>query len=210
MDGRYDDRYHSDNDTDGTLGRIGAILTMERGVRMMLLRPLKLLTGGLAAICEWANGDHRIIPRHRLDGVSSLTYGEVYRAAVALHGPGTKVRIWHDGSGYILPPPPYREEENLYSFEHEFQLRNLLPSLGTMTPKEWRRIRGMMEPAPMFCSMPGCLVTDGLIECRVRDGNIILCPYCRAEPADNHCKEEDDGKAKLVVYNRVMNGHIIT
>lgn len=146
-----------------------------------MLRPLKLLTGGFAAVRDWANGNRRIIPRRRGDGISSLTYGEVHRAAVAFHGPGTKVCIWHDGSGHILPPPPYREEEWLYRFDHEFQLRNLLPSLGAMTLKEWQRrstIRGQ-EATPMFCSMPGCLATDGLVEHRVKGDIIALCPYCR-------------------------------
>lgn len=103
---------------------------------------MKLLSGGIAAIRDWASGGGRAIPRHPKDGRSSLTYGGVRRAAVALHGPGTKVRMWHDGSGHILPPPPYREEENLYGFEHEFQLRRQLPSLGTMTMEEWYAAKG--------------------------------------------------------------------
>lgn len=98
---------------------------------------LRLLTGVASAMCDWAAGGRRTIPRHRDDGKSSLTYGEVRRAAVALHGPGTRVRIWRDGSGHLLPPPPYREEEWLHGFEHEFQLRRLLLSLGTMTLEEW-------------------------------------------------------------------------
>ena len=161
----------------------------------MMLGPLKLLTGGFAAVRDWANGGHRVIPRRPDDGVSSLTYGEVRRAAVAIHGPGTKVRIWHDGSGHILPPTPYREEEWLYRFEHEFQLRNLLPSLGTMTLEEWRpdycslmqaqdglnNTIEMAKAPATFCSMPGCLATDRLVGYRVKGDIITLCPHCRDE-----------------------------
>ena len=89
-------------------------------------------------IRNWVGGGHRVIPRHSADGTSKLTYGEVRRAAVAKHGTGTKVYIWYDGSGHILPPPPYREEENLYSFDNEFQLRRKLPSLGVISLEEWR------------------------------------------------------------------------
>ena len=99
---------------------------------------LKLVTARLAALFNLVTGGSRVIPRHLDDGVSKLTYGEVQRAAVARHGVGTKVRIWHDGSGHLLPPPPYREEEWLYSFDNEFQLRRLLPSLGVITLEEWR------------------------------------------------------------------------
>ncbi len=101
------------------------------------MTPLRLLTGTAAAIRDWANGGRRAIPCRSGDGMSTLTYGEVRRAAVALHGPGTRVRIRHDGSGHLLPPPPYREEEWLYSFGNESQLRRLLPSLGVMTQEEW-------------------------------------------------------------------------
>ncbi len=47
------------------------------------------------------------------------------------------MRLWHDGSGHLLPPPPpYREEEEaLYGFGNELQLRRLLPSLGVMSPE---------------------------------------------------------------------------
>ena len=99
---------------------------------------LKLAAGGFAALHNWVTGGRKVIPRRRKDGRSKLTYGEVRRAAVTNHGAGTKVRICRDGSGHILPPPPYREEENLYSFDNEFQLRRLLPSLGIMTLEEWR------------------------------------------------------------------------
>ena len=99
---------------------------------------LKLLAAEFAALRDWVTGGHRTIPRHPDDGISGLTYGEVRRAAVVTRGAGTKVRIWHDGSGHLLPPLPYREEEWLYSFDNEFQLRRLLPALGVMTLEEWR------------------------------------------------------------------------
>lgn len=102
------------------------------------MKPLKLLTGGFAALLDWTNGGRRVIPYRRRSVAPSLTWGEVRRAAVALHGPGTKVRIWSDGSGHLLPPPPYREEERRYVFDNEFHLRRLLPSLGAITMEEWK------------------------------------------------------------------------
>lgn len=124
------------------------------------MRLLRLLTGVAAGVRDALSGGRRVIPRRPGHGTSTLTYGEVRRAAVALHGPGTKVRIWHDGSGHLLPPPPYRERERLYSFEHEFQLRNLLPSLGTMTLQEWRPGRHPCDQCLMdtgdACLTPGC------------------------------------------------------
>ena len=67
-----------------------------------------------------------------------LTIRMVQKAAITKHGKGTKVKLFHDGSGHILPPPPYREEESLYGFENEYQLRRRLPSLGILTYEEWK------------------------------------------------------------------------
>ena len=94
------------------------------------------------------------------------------RAAVAKYGPGTKVYIWHDGSGHILPPPPYREEENLYGFEHEFQLRRLLPSLGVMTLEEWQPGRYPADPRAR-ADVPHEAAVTG----RVTDIRICKLPY---------------------------------
>ncbi len=66
---------------------------------------------------------------------SGLTMKLVRSEARRVFGNGTKVKMWHDGSGHILPPPPYRVEENLYSFHNESSLRVHLPGLPTSVIK---------------------------------------------------------------------------
>ena len=131
------------------------------------MKMISKLLSAFARVLSSETGDRRAIPRHPDDGTSTLAYGEVRRAAVALHGAGTKVRIWRDGSGHLLPPPPYREEEWLYSFDNEFQLRRLLPALGVMALEEWKPERFGQK-----CSTLGCKCTGGIV-----DG---LCFYCRS------------------------------
>lgn len=78
-------------------------------------------------ICDWLAPSFR----HKYPG--SLTFGEMRRAAFALHGPGT-VLLCRDGSGYIR-----REGEVCRSyFYDEIQLRKLLPSLGIISSDSFR------------------------------------------------------------------------
>lgn len=130
----------------------------------------------LQDICTWGR---RTIPRHCDDGKSRLTFGEVRRAAITMHGHGTKVRIWPDGSGDIFSAPSTHWFSK-HSFDNEFQLRRLLPSLGIMTLEEWEADRRPVEKKVPLASKGSWKqdLAEQMPKTKMARGKPVCCGKC--------------------------------